>query len=94
MKICIIGLGLIGGSIAIDLRKRGFTNYIIGVDSNKLHLQTALNIGLIDHATDLEEAIHTSELIILAIPANETIRILPGILDRIEHQFVTDTCSI
>jgi len=94
MRISIIGLGLIGGSMAIDLRKRGFSKHIIGVDNNKLHAQTALNIGLVDQIAELDEAIANSELIILAIPANDTVKLLPSILDKINHQIVLDTCSI
>lgn len=94
MRISIIGLGLIGGSMAIDLRKRGFAKHIIGVDNNKLHAQTALNIGLVDQIAELDEAIANSELIIIAIPANDTVKLLPSILDKINHQIVLDTCSI
>ncbi len=94
MRITIVGLGLIGGSMAIDLRKRGFASHIIGVDSNKLHAKTALNIGLIDQVSNLEDAISETELIILAIPANETIRLLPKVLDKVKNQIVTDVCSI
>lgn len=94
MHISIIGLGLIGGSMAIDLKKRGFANHIIGVDLNNLHAQTALNIGLVDEIETLENAINNSALVILAIPANETIRLLPKILDIVQDQIVIDTCSI
>src|SRR6056297_413675 len=94
MQISIIGLGLIGGSIAIDLRKRGFARRITGVESNHLHAHTALNIGMVDEILGLNEAIENSDLIIMAIPANETISLLPKILDRINDQIVTDTCSI
>ncbi len=94
MRISIIGLGLIGGSMAIDLRKRGFAKEIIGVDTSKLHLNTALNIGIIDRACEIDEAIDNADLIILAIPANETIKLLPKILDSVNHQIVTDACSV
>lgn len=94
MHISIIGLGLIGGSMAIDLKKRGFANHIIGVDSNNLHANTALNIGLVDEINSLENAINNSDLVIMAIPANETIRLLPTILDLLKNQIVIDTCSI
>jgi len=94
MRISIIGLGLIGGSMAIDLKKRGFSAHVVGVDSNKLHAETALNIGLIDQICDLNNAIQNSDLIILAIPANETIQLLPKILDKVDNQIVTDACSI
>ncbi|HAF27476.1 MAG TPA: prephenate dehydrogenase [Bacteroidales bacterium] len=94
MRISIIGLGLIGGSMAIDLKKRGFANHIIGVDSNNLHAHTALHIGLVDEIGMLENAIEKTDLVILAIPANETIRLLPKILDLVKAQIVIDTCSI
>jgi len=94
MRISIIGLGLIGGSMAIDLRKRGFASYIIGVDSNKIHANTALNIGLVDKIESLENAVESSELIILAIPATQTVKLLPKILEKIQNQVVTDVCSV
>lgn len=94
MRISIIGLGLIGGSMAIDLRKRGFASHIIGVDNNKLHAHTALNIGLVDEICSLEEAVNQSELVILAIPANSSLQMLPTILDLIDQQILTDVCSI
>jgi len=94
MRISIIGLGLIGGSMAIDLKKRGFASIIIGVDTNKLHLNTALNMGIIDRACTLDEAIDTSDLIIFAIPAKETIRLLPKVLNKVDQQIITDACSV
>lgn len=94
MKISVIGLGLIGGSMAIDLRKRGFAAHIIGVDSNKLHAHTALNIGLVDEIDTMDNAIDNSDLVILATPPNETVRLISKILDMIKNQIVTDTCSI
>ena len=69
MRLSIIGLGLIGGSMSIDLRKRGFASHITGVDSNKLHANTALNIGIVDQIEELDVAITNSDIIILAIPA-------------------------
>lgn len=94
MRISIIGLGLIGGSMAIDLRKKGFATHITGVEANKLHAQTALDLGLVDEIAPLDDAIKNVDLIILAIPANATIQLLPQILDQIENQIVTDVCSV
>lgn len=94
MKVCIIGLGLIGGSMAIDLKKRGFAKHIIGVDSNKLHALTAEKLGLADEICELEEGIKKSDLVILATPANVSLTLLPQILDLLKHQMVTDVCSI
>ncbi len=93
MNVTIIGLGLIGGSMAIDLKKRKFADTIYGVDTNILHAETAKNIGLIDYITDLESGIKSADLIIIATPVNITQKILPGILDKVTEQVVTDVSS-
>jgi prephenate dehydrogenase len=93
MKLCIIGLGLIGGSMAIDLKKRKYASHIIGVDINPLHSETAKRLEIIDEIVKLEEAVKTSDLIILATPANASINLLPKVLDLVEDQIVTDVCS-
>ena len=93
MITTIIGLGLMGGSAAIDLKKRGFTKRIIGVDNNVLHAETALHAGIVDEIGTLQEAIEKSELIILAIPVDAAVKMLPFILDKVDKQIVTDMCS-
>jgi prephenate dehydrogenase len=93
MRLTIIGLGLMGGSAAIDLKKRGFAERIIGVDNNKLHAETALHIGLVDEISSLEAAIGQSEMIILAVPADVAVKLLPKILDKVDQHIVTDMCS-
>ena len=93
MNITIIGLGLIGGSMAIDLKKRRFADTVYGVDNKTLHAETAKNTGLIDEITDLETGIEKAELIILATPVDASLKLLPKILDLIDNQTVTDVCS-
>ncbi len=93
MIVTVIGLGLIGGSMAIDLKKRGFAKKIIGVDADNLHAQTALKIGFIDEIADFENGISQADIIILATPVNHATELLPKILDRTENQIVTDVCS-
>lgn len=93
MKISIIGLGLIGGSIAIDIKKRGLTDHVIGCDSNKLHAQTALNMGIVDEVCTIEELMPKSDLIVLAVPLDAAIKLLPSILDKVTTQVVTDVVS-
>ena len=94
MKVGIIGLGLIGGSIATDLRKRGFASKILGHDTSKLHVETALKLGLIDSINTMDDLIDNSELIVLAIPADATLKLLPKILDKVSTQMVCDVASI
>lgn len=95
MTIAVIGIGLIGGSLVVDLRKRGFADRIIGVDNNLHHQNIALLCGLVDENDALENAIEKSDLIILATPVNTNCALLPGILDRIAgtSKVVTDMGS-
>ena len=93
MKTTIIGLGLIGGSIAIDLRKSGVATSLVGVELNKDHAAKALDLGLVDKVLPLEEALK-AELIITAIPVNSIKMVLLKILDSIgDHTIVIDTGS-
>ena len=95
MTIAVIGIGLIGGSLVVDLRKRGFADRIIGVDSNMHHQNIALLCGLVDENDTLENAIDKSDLIILTTPVNTNCSMLPAILDRIAgtSKVVTDMGS-
>ena len=83
MKLTIIGVGLIGGSIALKLREKKFVDYVYGVDQDAQHLLEAQDLGIIDESLSLEEAIALSDLIILAIPVDAATYILPKILDLI-----------
>lgn len=94
MKTTIIGLGLIGGSIAIDLRKSGVTTELIGIDLNPTHATKAIELGLIDKIESEDEAIASSDLIILAIPVSALSQLIPSILDSIKKTAVViDTGS-
>jgi len=93
MTITIIGLGLIGGSLAIALREKGFAKNIIGVDNNPNHSEKALELHLVDKILPLKEAIVLSDLVIVAIPVDATAAILPGILDIVNLQVVMDVGS-
>ncbi len=95
MKVAVIGLGLIGGSMMIDLRKRKFAGWITGVDTNVQHQNIALLCGLVDEIDNLENAIDKSDLIVLATPVNTNCLMLPAILNRIAgtSKVVTDMGS-
>jgi len=83
MNVCIIGLGLIGGSLAKDLRSSGFASHIIGLDSNTEHRGIALRQGLVDEFLSFDAAISQSDLIILCTPVDSNCQFLPLILDKI-----------
>ena len=79
----IIGLGLIGGSMAIDLKKRGFAGRVLGVEADKVAAQAAMTIGLADEMVSLEDCVDRSDIIVLAVPVGAAVKMLPDILDRI-----------
>lgn len=91
--IAVIGLGLIGGSLAIRLREKGLVGRIIGVDASKSHAQTALDRGLVDLIKTMDEAISLSDVVILATPVDVLRASLPQVLDRVDHQIVIDLGS-
>jgi len=95
MVIAVVGIGLIGGSLMIDLRKRGFATHIIGVDNNVTHGNIAILSGLVDEIDSLENAVGKSDLIILSTPVNTNSTMLPRILDMIvgTTKVVTDMGS-
>lgn len=86
MRLTVIGLGLIGGSMAIDLRKAGFANEITGVDSNPDHALEALRLGIIDRIETPEAAVANADMIIIAIPVDKVLQTLTQVLDRISDQ--------
>ncbi len=94
MTLGIIGLGLIGGSMAIDLRRNKFADRIIGSDNSELNAVTAQRIGLVDAVMSVDDLIKQSDLILLAVPVSAALRMLSDILDKInDNQVVVDTCS-
>jgi prephenate dehydrogenase len=95
MTITIVGVGLIGGSLATDLKKRGFADYIIGVDNNIQHCNIAQLCGLVNETASIENAIARSDLIILSTPVDANCSMLPQILDLIgsTDKVVTDMGS-
>ncbi|WP_415326369.1 prephenate dehydrogenase [Chryseobacterium sp. MMS23-Vi53] len=94
MKISIIGVGLIGGSMALKLKQKGIADFIYGIDNNNEHLNEALDLKIIDAKVDLEYGIKNSDLVILAIPVDSARKLLPTVLDLIsENQTVVDAGS-
>jgi len=81
-NIYIIGVGLIGGSLALDIRRERPEVIIYGIDKNKEHLEEALKLNVIDKKASFED-LDKADLTIVAIPVNTTVEILPSILDKI-----------
>ncbi len=93
MNIAIVGVGLIGGSIAITLKEKKIAARIIGVDKSETNLKKALQLGLIDEGMMLEDALEACEVILLTVPVDAILKLLPSILDRVINQVVIDMGS-
>ena len=93
MTVTIIGIGLIGGSMAIAMRESGLAGSILGVEANELHAQKAMERGLVDRIVSLEEAIAASEFIIIAVPVNAASQLIPVILNGASKAVVMDVGS-
>ena len=92
-KIAVVGVGLIGGSLALQLNEKGLASRIIGVDNNLDHAKMALELELVDEVMPMEEAVHTADVIILAIPVDVIVVLLPVLLDLIDNQIIIDLGS-
>lgn len=93
ITVTIIGVGLIGGSMALDLRYKYPIKHIIGVDKNPEHLKRAKQLGLIDESASLQYAIDHSDLLILSTPVSASCNLLPKILDKLTTQVIIDVGS-
>jgi len=91
--VTIIGLGLIGGSMAKSLRNHNIFENFIGVDSNESHKTKAIELGLVDKCEELEKAISESDFVVLAVPVNTANKIITDILNLVDKQTVIDVGS-
>ena len=92
-RIAIVGVGLIGGSLAIQLHEKKLSSRLIGVDANAEHANKALELELVDEVLHLDDAIAASDVIILAIPVDKLVDLLPSLMDKIDKQIVIDLGS-
>lgn len=98
MRVGIIGLGLIGGSMAIDLKSRGFADEVIGVEQGSVASSAAEKIGLVDRIVSYEECLEQSDIVVLAVPVGTAVKMLPDVLDHFAKEadcqkIVIDVCS-
>ena len=85
---------MISGSFALAMKEKGFAGKVIGVSRTEASLQKALQLGIIDEASSLEDAVKRSDLIYVAIPVDVTIPVMQQIMDLVnEKQIVADAGS-
>ncbi len=93
MKVYIVGIGLIGGSMALDIKSIYDDAVVFGIDTNEKHLDEAIKLGIIDKKATENDLIN-ADLVIVAVPVDVALVILPEILNKIgEHTLVFDVGS-
>ncbi len=88
LVVTIIGIGLIGGSMAISLQENGFATKVIGVDAVREHEKKALRRYLIDEALPLKEAVSQSDIIVVCTPVDVMLKVIPTVLDLVSDRQV------
>ncbi|UFH35909.1 prephenate dehydrogenase [Flavobacterium acetivorans] len=82
MKIYVIGIGLIGGSMALDIKSLNPDATIFGIDNNENHLQEAITLGVVDVAGNMEDLV-SADFVIVSVPVDVAMEVLPTVLDAI-----------
>ena len=93
MKVFVIGIGLIGGSMVLDIKALYPEATIYGIDNNEKHLQQALELGVIDVAATMED-LADADFVIVSVPVNVVLGLLPQVLDLVgENAIVLEVGS-
>ena len=92
--LAVVGVGLIGGSFAAALRRKGAVSRILGVGRHRRSLQEAVELGLIDEAVSAPEAARQADIILLSVPVGTTQSLLEAMLPELrDHTLITDAGS-
>ncbi|WPR73226.1 prephenate dehydrogenase [Flavobacterium sp. NG2] len=87
MKVYVVGIGLIGGSMVLDIKALYPEATVYGVDSNENHLKEALALGVVDEVASLE-AVADADFVIVSVPVDVALSLLPKILDLVGEQSI------
>ncbi|MDY2585746.1 prephenate dehydrogenase [Winogradskyella aquimaris] len=85
--IFVIGIGLIGGSFALDIKRQYLDCVIYGVDKSEAHLDKAKSLGIIDKKAMLDD-LNQADVVIVAIPVDATLEVLPKVLDLVSDEAI------
>ena len=94
-RLCVIGVGLIGGSLARAVREAGFCHEVVGAGRNPENLQTAVDLGVIDrYETDLGKAVAGADMVLVSVPLGAMATVFNSISGHLaEHAVLTDAGS-
>ena len=84
-SVAIVGVGLIGGSLALSARQKGIFNHIVGIGRTPENLRKAKDLNVVDEFTlNLDEGVKNAELVIIATPVNDIIPIIKKVLPALK----------
>lgn len=86
-KFVVIGLGLIGGSLALDIKVKRTNAIVYGIDKEEEHVEKALELGVIDVKGSIDE-LNDADWVIIAVPVDKTVNILVNVLDKINNNTI------
>lgn len=94
-RLCVIGVGLIGGSLARAVREAGICQEVVGAGRNPQNLQTAIDLGVIDrYETDLARAVAGADMVLVSVPLGAMAAVFDAIKGHLaDHAVVTDAGS-
>jgi len=93
MNVFVIGVGLIGGSLAIDIKASFNKAIIYGIDANDDNLETAISLGFVDKSSTFAN-LNEADIVIISVPVDITEIVLPQVLDKVsENCLVFDVGS-
>jgi prephenate dehydrogenase len=95
-KVTVIGMGLIGGSLAINLKEKGLAGNIVGVGRGLPNLEAAKRLGVVDSFTrDVGEGVSGADLVVVAVPAQSIMPVIKAALPHLKKgSIVTDVGSV
>ncbi len=94
-KVVIVGTGLLGGSLALDLKAQGLAKLVVGVCRSKHTEQYALDQGVVDQCQPLAAAVQSADVVVLATPMQAMLPIFQQLADCVPaHTIVTDVGSV
>lgn len=93
-RACLIGTGMIGGSLALALKQAGYVGHVVGCDVSAEVAERALAAGVVDEIADPQAAVREAQVVILAVPVRATARVCEAIAPALEPRaLVTDVGS-
>ena len=86
-NIFVVGVGLIGGCFALDIKKLHPNSTVFGIDKNEAHLDEAIQLGVIDKKAKFED-LDKADLVVVAIPVDAALKVLPRVLDYVSDNAI------